>query len=190
MISVERKNQIIQWVLNNTNIHNRAQIFVHPDGVTDIEGSVTFLSARNTELPIQFGHIINGFFDIRTEGVTTLKNCPHRVDGNFLATHNPITNLVGGPQEVGGGYNVRATDLTSLEGMPLKVGKSLWLPWNPHMGYLRCCLVKVGDSINIYNKGDEPLAGILNKYAGKGYAAMVPCARELIKAGYKESARL
>ena len=191
MISEQDKTEITKWVIHNSNVRRLDWIDVNDQGVVDIKTSIEISNARFTTLPVKFGHVL-GTFDVRHEGLTSLENCPHLVLSGFLASDNPITSLVGGPQRVGGGYNVLHTKLQTLEGLPQDVNSVLWLPWNPHMGYLRCCLVNVPliaiqDDRNIRQ---EAIMEIINKYVGKGWAAMVPCARELIRAGFRENAKL
>jgi hypothetical protein len=189
--SLERVKEITDWVRRNSDARWH-QIDVIADGTVDIKGDIKLISGRFTKLPVKFNSVWNGF-DCSNEGLTTLEGCPEKVGKQFMAYGNEITTLVGGPKVVHGGYNVLNCPLETLEGLPNHVSMTLWLPWRPGMGYLRAVIVNGATHITVqdeYNRKQQGLMDILNRYRGRGVNGVMPCAAELIKAGYREAARL
>ena len=126
----------------------------------------------------------------------TLEGAPHDMgfQGRFHASGNMLENLVGAPQQVDF-LDVTSNPLNSLEGLP-KYCRKLSLPYQPHIPLLRVLLVSGLQTLEVlleegsWSEDQTDLQEILLKYAGKGWAAMVPCAREMIRMGYRENARL
>jgi hypothetical protein len=130
---------------------------------------------------------VGGDFVCNENNLTTLEGAPQGVGGVFLCEKNRLTSLKGAPHTVGEDFWCRENDLSSLEGLPDRIAGNLFLDYSPTLPLLRLLLIKgVGD----FRLNDVKLQKILAKYKGKGWSAMVPCARELIRAGYKGNARL
>lgn len=91
---------------------------VNEDGSIDVDGNVTLVSIKEDTIPVKFGRV-TGDFQIHKCDITSLKNCPYHVGGQFYAMENKLlTSLVGGPKYVKLGYNCPKNALTSLEGSP------------------------------------------------------------------------
>ena len=73
------------------------------NGLVDVDCSVYLFYNELTELPLNFGEI-RGFFDCSRYGLTTLKGCPTRVDGNFYCSVNKLTKLDYLPEFIGGDF--------------------------------------------------------------------------------------
>lgn len=72
----------------------------------------------------------HGFYDISDNKLTSLKNCPSFVKGNFLCDTNKLTSLKDGPQEVQGTYKCDNNRLKSLDGIAKIIGGSLDVTFN------------------------------------------------------------
>jgi hypothetical protein len=77
--------------------------------------------AKLHELPIQFGRVQN--FLIEENQLTTLKGCPHTVEGNFSCENNLLTTLDYAPKKVEGFFNCNGNKLKNLIGIPKVGGK-------------------------------------------------------------------
>ena len=189
-----------------------AQPKLRPDGTVDVFGSVKLMKSVQ-QLPLQF-HKVTDKMDISAMGLVSLVGSPPLVNSHFDCSWNMITSLQGAPQQVGGDFNCAGNELRTLQGAPIKVqgdfncaaNASLvsleGLPREVHgivsvpgrngLGVLRTLLVQGTELINLAGNLTywEEAEFILNKYKSKGWAATVPCARELIRAGYKDIAKL
>ncbi len=67
------------------------------------------------EIPFKFNKI-NGYFTIRSNKLTSLKNCPNYIDSYFECYYNQLTSLEFGPEYVGGDYFCFENKLTTLKG--------------------------------------------------------------------------
>lgn len=74
--------------------------------------------------------LCEGMFDVSENRLTSLKNCPRVVLGNFLCGNNNLTSLEGGPTEVRGNYVAYNNKLTSLKGIATHLRYSLKLENN------------------------------------------------------------
>lgn len=74
--------------------------------------------------------LCEGMFDVSENRLTSLKNCPRVVLGNFLCGNNNLTSLEGGPTEVRGNYVAYHNKLTSLKGIATHIQYSLKLEHN------------------------------------------------------------
>ena len=70
-------------------------------------------------------------FNISNNKLTSLKNCPSVIGGDFLARNCKLKSLVGGPNYVAGHYIVEHNRLTSLEGMAHTIGGNVNISYNP-----------------------------------------------------------
>ena len=149
------------------------------------------------QLPVQWDVLTHAAdFEIQYgSNLVTLAGSPTRVDGNYRVTQTHISDLRGAPSYVGIGMDIVDNQhLRSLEGLPAHIVQWLYLSWQPQLPLLRILLVKgLVDGVTMLDEWRQEMpdiSNILNKYRGKGWAAMVPCARELIRAGYKGNAQL
>jgi hypothetical protein len=156
-----------------------------------------------------FPQIVNGYVDISMNRLTSLNGLPQnikrqlicssnrltsleggpiKVGDDFFCDDNKLTTLKGAPQIVGGSFCCDNNNLISLEGLPQMINENIQLDYSPKLPLLKLLLVK--GLKRIICKMNIEIEFIMNKYLGKGYSGMVPCARELIKAGFNENARL
>lgn len=114
-----------------------------------------------------------------------------------------LDSLKGGPRRVGGSWNIGMNAIPSLQHMPAEIGYNtsncaVDLSWEKHYSVLPL----VTNKVNISNYSDlgvegapDDLRKILFKYMNKPTAAArqsaaLACAAELIRAGYREAARM
>jgi hypothetical protein len=72
----------------------------------------------------------HGLYDISDNKLTSLKNCPSFVKGNFNCSLNNLTSLRDGPQEVQGSYNCADNKITSLDGIAKIIGGGVDVSYN------------------------------------------------------------
>jgi hypothetical protein len=146
---------------------------------------------RFSRIPVGFGQ--TGAVRCNGVGLETLKNSPEWVLGTFNVGNNNLTSLVGGPEVVMGGYIVTNNPLASLEGLPRSVTKGVGVTVTPTLPVLRLLMIKECAELIAFspdNKEIKPLMEILNRYKHRGANGVMPCAAEMIKAGFRENARL
>ena len=178
-----------------------ATYHIHPNGQVSCDGGVQVHILDLDRLPVAW-HKVEGTFDVSSTSLRTLEGCP-RIARAFDCSHTRITNLEGGPTWVAQSYTaLNCKELTSLQGLPQRLGPSMIAPPWIHLDYredlplLRLLTVKGLDDIKL-NAGQDnnkpharQVEQIVKRYLGKGWAAMVPCARELIRAGYRGMAKI
>ncbi len=64
---------------------------LNSDGGVDVDGDVTMSGMNLTEIPVKFGRV-EGCFGCSDNNLTTLKNCPDFISGNFYCYDNPLTD--------------------------------------------------------------------------------------------------
>ena len=175
----------------------------------NVTGAVILHSLKLARLPVKFGEVGGEFWCSRNQ-LTSLEGAPSQVGGDFWCSYNQLTSLEGDPSQVGGYFDCPGNKLTSLEGAPSQVGgdfdcsnnkltslvgihkiikscNGIHLSKNPiKEGGLGLLLIKDLE----YIWADQPALEIIRKYLGKGKRGMIDCQTELIKAGYKEYAKL
>jgi len=133
----------------------------------NVTGDVNLRSLKLARLPAKFGE----------------------VGGDFWCSRNQLTSLEGAPSQVCGDFACSGNKLTSLVGIH-KIIKScgqIFFRENPiKEGGLGLLLIR---DLN-YIGADQPAFEIISKYLGKGKRGMIDCQTELIKAGYKDFAKL
>jgi len=133
----------------------------------NVTGNVNLYNMKLARLPVKFGE----------------------VGGDFSCSDNQLTSLEGAPSQVGGDFYCIKNKLTSLVGIHkiIKSCKAIGLRGNPiKEGGLGLLLIKDLEDIG----ADQPALKIIAKYLGKGKRGMIDCQTELIKAGFKDFARL
>lgn len=154
-------------------------------------------------------HIVLGAFNCSQNLLTSLMHAPRTCE-NMDCSHNKLTNLSHAPivsNSLDCSYNL-LTDLTTCPGAqdvfaaynPFEHFRNTpgdiervtitYKPNLPLLGLLSVHHVEIFDPDN--GEYMEPLSKILNAHIGKGVTnkvAMLKCAGELIKAGYKGNAR-
>jgi hypothetical protein len=121
---------------------------------------------KHTTLPVQFG----------------------TVGGDFYCSDNLLETLVGTPQRVGGTFYCDKNSLETLTGAPQSVGGDFSCAYKSDLGLLRIILSNC-DNVWLKN-APKGVTKIIEKYLGKGQGGALQCAAELIRAGYKENAKL
>jgi hypothetical protein len=142
---------------------------------------------KHTKLPVQFGSV-GGDFYCDENSLETLTGAPQRVGGDFYCDENSLETLDGAPHWVGRYFNCYNNSLESLTGTPKSIGGNFWCSYKPELGLLRIVLSNCND-IYLLN-APERVTQIIKKYFGKGQSGALQCAAELIRAGYKENAKL
>ena len=134
---VEKNKPYIQKSLGSHNAFRRGlkrKITPEEVGITDytfdengylnVNGHVVFSEAPFEEIPFKFG-VVTGSFVYDFGLITSLKNAPYKVGGNFAVTNCRLLTLEGGPKQVGGNYDCSNNyDLASLEGAPSEIAQS------------------------------------------------------------------
>ncbi len=88
--------------------------------VVNVKGSVDMEDMDLTEIPIKFGKV-SGHFDCHGNKLTTLKNCPISVGGDFFdCSHNKLTSLEFAPTKAKH-FDCSWNEIPSLEFSPIKV---------------------------------------------------------------------
>ena len=129
-------------------------------------------------------------FSCSNSQLKTLQGAP-RACRDFFVQENQLDTLKGGPHDVRGNYWCYNNPLTSLEGIAHHIGEQFWCDFTPDLGLLR---ILATGSKDFYDKDyaqRRPIT-IINKYLemGGGWNRMVPCAREMIRAGFRGNAKL
>ena len=152
------------------------------------------LASGPREIPVQID-MVHGDFWCESD-ITSLHNSPTVVTGMYnIRKVTQLANMVGGPRAVDY-FSIMEGEIASLEGLPQRINGEggLSLPYVPNLGILRVLLVQNLQDFSMHEGAtgeiDETLGNIMARYLRKGWAAMVPCARELIRAGFRENAKL
>jgi hypothetical protein len=168
---------------------------IDDQGVVHTQGSVIIRNAPfpNNKLPVKFG-VVGGDFDIVDAGLITLENAPDQVGDTFMCAGNKLTTLMHGPSHVGRWYMASRNPLADLVGFPVDSPPlEAVLSYSDHVPLLRLLTVKQKVKVVEIKHEHEPqaekLTAILNKHVGKGKAAAIVCAAELVRAGFKGNAR-
>jgi len=98
-------------------------------------------------------------YDVSDNRLTSLKNCPYFVKGNFLCSYNRLTSLEYGPQEVQGNYIATNNQLTSLNGIATKIFRSLKLSHNKITSLDGIPELRSGASLEIEDNNISNLSG-------------------------------
>ena len=201
------QQQILQTF--NKHFEHRGQVSVDAQGLISCTGKVK-LTTRVERLPCAFLKV-DGFFDCSYSSIQTLEGAPQIVGGKFSASNcilatlegaprkcggfwvlgNQLQNLKGGPDWVDGNYLCHSNPLTSLEGLARHISKQFRCDITPDLGLLRILQTGTDEFFDLAHVNRPPLT-IINKYLdmGGGWNRMVPCARELIWAGFPGNAKL
>ena len=171
------------------------------DGTVHVKGggaiNTMLRPAKVKQIPIPFGTCV-GSFSCGQNDLQDLTHSPTQLTGSFFVSYNPnLQSLKGAPSYVGRDFDMQHVVPAnhSLRDMPRHVGGFLRLKYDPDLGALMLCNVQGNPKLDVkYERGQVhqmlQFASIMQRYIGKGWAAMVPCARELIRAGLKGNATL
>ncbi len=88
---------------------------LNEDGSIDVNCNTNLSNKDLNKIPFNFNKV-NGYFAIRNNKLTTLKNCPKYIDKQFDCSRNKLTSLELGPEYVGSNYWCDENELTTLNG--------------------------------------------------------------------------
>ena len=118
--------------------HSINNYMISEDFYITVQGNVNLNGRLNgKKLPIKF-KMVDGYFDISNNNLSTLEGCPKIVTkdfncsknklnslfegpseaGDFDCSHNLLKNLSYAPKEVKGNFNCSFNELTSIKGSP------------------------------------------------------------------------
>lgn len=121
--------------------HSINNYLISEDFSVTVQGNVNLNQKLNVKkLPVKF-KMVDGFFDISNNSLTSLEGCPKTVNGDFFCSKNNLVSLFEGPTEVGhfdcsfnqlknlsyapkevkGNFNCSNNEITSIKGMPRTV---------------------------------------------------------------------
>jgi hypothetical protein len=143
--------------------------------------------------PVQFKSV-GGNFLCHDNQLTSLTGAPQSVGGNFLCHDNQLKSLAGAPRVVGGWFDCSGNRwLESLTGAPHLIDGKFYLTYADNLPLLPLLNIS-GVTEFVFWRHNEPtnqnLSVILTRWANTGTRGMVPCAMEMIKAGYRSNAKL
>lgn len=99
--------------------HNIDNFTISEDLYVTVHGSVNLNGKLNGRLPVKF-KVVNGYFDISHNRLTSLEGCPERVGKDFNCSHNRLDSLLGAPIKVGD-FDCSDNELLSLSYCPKEV---------------------------------------------------------------------
>jgi hypothetical protein len=100
----------------------------------------------------------HGLYDISDNKLTSLKNCPSFVKGNFNCSLNNLTSLRDGPQEVQGSYNCADNKITSLDGIAKIIGGGVDVSYNQLTSLQGIPILKSNRTLNA---GDNKITSLI-----------------------------
>lgn len=197
-------DQIDQWLRKHASVDSTGytarkhseQVVIGLDyKITVKDCEFALWSVRDRQLPVEF-ETAGGGFRIAASDITTLQGCPRSVKGTFFVQSHLLDDLTGGPRQVGDEYIIKnGFDLLSLQGLARDIGSGI-VEFNlhPRMGVLSLfnshnITTPIMNSITPGFTIAE-MSRIVRRYISKGIAGMMPCAAELIKAGFRDNAKL
>ena len=164
---------------------------VNAEGKIDVTGNVTAKNRHMQDIPVSFGTVSGDFVLGLQQDLTSLKNCPDYVGGDFRVRALDITSLDHAPHTVKGQCVIGA-DLDSLENLP-DGSRNYRLSWTPTLPMLRLVLARqVIWSFPVEFGGISAgweATKIVDRYVGRGQASAMALAAELAAAGFKGNAR-
>ena len=149
-----------------------AQYDITSEGYVNIRGDVDLSKRKLTEIPIKFGYV-TGSFCVYDNELTSLKNCPYNVDGDFIASNNKIEYLFNPdspdeiyfPKLIKGNIDLSNNLLKDTRGLPNEA-KSLNLS-NNKLQTLKNCTKIIFKILDISNNTIKFNDKILDKYGIK-----------------------
>jgi hypothetical protein len=90
------RQQIEAWLIK----HNITNYTINENLTVNVDDSVTLYAKQLIELPFKFGKV-SGCFDIASNKIASLYNCPDYVGGYFDCSLNRLTSLEYCPKYIG-----------------------------------------------------------------------------------------
>lgn len=165
-------------------------VFDQVEGVS-VTGNISLrTSAVVRKLPVRFKYV-SGNFDCSWNALESLENAPQCVSGSFICPGNRLKDFTSAPRVIGGSFLGHLNPLTSLGKLPFYVYDFIKINFEENIPLLSLLGIKGCKGV-LFNGGQEVknISDIINKYLGQGRPGMLPCANEMIKAGYGSNARL
>ena len=117
--------EIEKWLKD----HSINNYIISEDLYITIQGNVNLNQKLNVKkLPVKF-KIVDGYFDISNNALTSLEGCPKIVTRDFNCSHNNLTSLFEGPSEVGD-FDCSHNHLKNLSYAPKEVKGSFDCSFN------------------------------------------------------------
>lgn len=92
-----------------------------------VNGFVWLNSGQWTEIPEWLSNVeIKDDFGCIFNKLTTLKNCPQKVEGSLYCGDNLLISLKGCPENIKGNFWCDCNELTSLEGCPKNIEENFY----------------------------------------------------------------
>ena len=195
MIADTDTNKAILELLKNHYLMRGGQLSIE-NNLINYTGQINYMPKDNVKSthkqPLQWNHV-GADFMISATSLNTLEGSPNLVGGTFSCAKNNLQNLLHAPRVVMKNFNCSGNPLDSLEGLPSIVHGTVMVPDRANLPLLRLLEIKGCSKIEIRDKDgkiiESDLSKILNKYLGQGRPGMLPCANEMLKAGYGSNAR-
>ncbi len=138
----------LQMHLGNYKIYD---YIINEDGSIDVNKEVHLFNKNLISIPFKFNRVCD-YFNIANNKLTSLKNCPKYIEGNFSCSHNKLISLEFGPEYVGLDYNCSINQLITLKGCVDEVSGSFYCQSNL-LTSLEFCPMQVEGNFNCsYNK--------------------------------------
>jgi hypothetical protein len=193
----------IQAWVNGFDKPDYGQAFVdfEDDGTINVGGGDprSFVGLKRkefTKIPAPIGKI-PGSFSCTENDLQDLTNSPQHVPMSFYLGYQPtIKSLRGGPQWVGHTFDMQHSWPESMEGLPRYVGESIIIRYHENLPVLRLLMVGGSWELDLRRRTFKDAEAVLyvgrfiEKYKKLGANGVMPCAAEMIKAGYRGNARL
>lgn len=84
-------NEVCKTLYKITQFNDVYSEWTYSNGKVDVDGNVNMSGFGLTEIPIKFG-TVSGCFDCSDNNLTTLKNCPDYIKGDFNIEGNNLTD--------------------------------------------------------------------------------------------------
>lgn len=131
---------------------------------------------------------IKGDYEIQDDGIVNVQG-----DVSHAIKQSRLYVTFG---SVSGDFSSYWKGLKNLKGLPTHIGGTIIITYYNGMPVLRCLVAEKGIRLQAttsnyptYWKDRQAINQILDKYVGQGRKGALACAAELIRAGYKDSAR-
>lgn len=177
--------------------------FLEPAGVEPNEYSINnnrldihkdYVELDVETIPVPLG-VIDGTLELVNENLSSLKNAPTHVKGDFLCQGTAIKDLEGLEIEVDGDVdlagNTNLVDLTNIHKHFKRINGTLFIEFNgKEKGGISIVKIKGLDRVETH-RTEADLAEIFNKHLGsKAQGNLLDLQHELIVAGYRKIARM
>jgi hypothetical protein len=178
--------------------HLAGDLNLSSSGLTTLEGCPPLVTGRFDASDNPLTHLQGGpkiasqAYDVRKCKLSSLAGVPDRVgSGGLLLSVNKLSSLQGLANTHAHHVYVNLNPLQSLQHLPPHI-PVLGLSWREDLPVLALVAQKQPTTHVTWLHPSAPpdFLDILDKYIHKGWQWVVPCARELIKAGFKGNARL